>query len=630
MSRELHQRVLDAIGDRKAWEDKQRIWYTMRHNGIPRRRKPFEGAADLHFPLIDSTIDKFKPFYLNAAFGTQQLASFTPLGQQLADAQAAGEQAFDWLTRNKTNFEEELDATFDAMLLAGRTVMKVRWDDAEKTVEYEAVDPLFFVVPKCTTSLKKAPWVCHVKQVSVLEYKLEPTYTNKSEDFIKRIRGSTDDGDDSGRQEEKVQREGLTYSKDNDTIILFEYWERDAKGWKVHTFSPNAPEIPVRDPFRCPYTMQGKPYLPFVSFQFEVKDRGWYAPRGVAERLAANETYATKCWNTKADALEFLTKPLFTSDNPLANTSNFRFRPGDYLPPTTRPVEMPRPPIVLDEEINNVRLLSQEMIQVPDFGTSQEGAGETKTATEMNYVASFTGQGVQYRGRIAFRSLAEVFRFSWALWIQYGDEKLTYYSSGSRKVLPEQARNDNYLIEPNGSPDQWNRQQRLQRAVSRYQMFKGHPNVNQEELVKSILEEDDPRLVKRLVISQNQKAASEAEDEAIEIMLLMNGFPAAVQPGEDHRFRIRLIAQKLQQLSAMGIPVDPIAKQRLQEHMVAHMQMLKEENPTVGSQISDALSALDPSADASAGTPLPGSAMGAGQGQPAGFPGGGGMEALAV
>jgi hypothetical protein len=635
MSKALHSQVLQAVTDRKNWEDKQRVWYKMRHDGLPRRNKPYPGAADLHFPLIDSAVDKFKPFYLNAVFGVQLLASFTPLDPMLGDAQGAGEQAFDWLTRNKTNFEEELDATFDAMLVAGRTVMKYRWDTESKTVEYEAIDPTFFIVPSSTVELEKAPWCCHVKQVSLTDYKLTEAYTNQSPDFIKRIRGGQDPAiDSSGKEDDKMTREGLTHSKDDQTIILFEVWVRDAKGWIVHTFSPSAPESPVREPFRCPYQFQGKPFLPFVSFHFEVKDRGWYSPRGVAERLAPYETYASKIWNAKADALDFVSKPLFTSDNPLANnTSNFRFRPGDFLPPTTRQVQMSAPPVALDQEINNTRLIAQENIQVPDFGTSEEGAGQTKTATEMNYVASFAGQGVQYRGRIAFRSLAKVYRGSWALWVQFGGDQLTYFCAETRKVLPQQAKTDNYLIQPNGSPDQWNRQQRLQRAVSRFQMFNGHPNVNQEELVKCILEEDDPRLVKRLFISTKNKQANESEDEAMEIVLMLNGWPAVVSPGEDHRLRISILTGKLQQLAATGAPVNPQSRTLIQQHLVQHMQMLKQENPKAATGIGEAISALDPAhnpAAAPGGPPLPGSAMGPGQG----FPGTGApqspVEAMAV
>ena len=637
MSRNLHSKILEAIGDRQTWETRQRLWYQMRHDGIPRRRKPFEGAADLHYPMADTAIDKFKPFYLNSAFGTQLLATFTPMSPQLGEAQGAAEQAFDWLTRNRTNFEQELDSTFDAMLMSGRTTMKARWDAQEKAVEYESVDPMFFIVPKSTTTLNKAPWLCHVKQLSIVDYEMESTY-NQDPSFIARIKGGQEDKlDAGGKEQEKSQREGITYSDDDSIIILFEVYVRDAQGWIIHTFSPSEPDTPVRKPFRCPYKFQGKPLQPFVSFQFEVKDRGYYAPRGVCERLAPYEAYANKCWNTKADSMEFVTKPLFTADNPLANTNNIRFRPGDFIP-GIKAVEMPRPPISLDEEINNTRLIAQENIQVPDFGASDQGTGESKTATEMNYVASFSGQGIQYRGRIAARSLADAYRLSWALWVMYGGEELSYFAAETRKVLPAQARHDNYLIAPNGSPDQWNRQQRLQRAVSRFQMFRGHPNINQEELVKSILEEDDPRLIKRLFITTSAKQANEKEDEAVEILLLMSGYPAAVSPGEDHQLRIRLIAGKLQQLSAVGAPVDPIARQRLQEHMAAHIQMLKQENPAVAKQFVQAISALDltPSPDGAAmpGTPpppLPGDSMGPGQGMGMGMGmGAPDMEGMAV
>lgn len=651
MSRVLHSKILDALTDRKAWEDRQRIWYMMRHTGLPRRSKPFVGAADLHFPLIDGIIDKFKPFYLNTVFGTQQLATFTPLRPMLSEAQAAAEQAFDWLTRNETNFEEELDHTFDAMLVAGRSVMKARWDAAAKTVQYECIDPMFLIVPKSTMNLETASWICHVKHLSVIDYKSEPLYL-QDVDLIRRMRGGEERQlDTAGLDQEKATREGLTYSNDDDTIILFEVWERlpqqteqSSGGWRVHTFSPAAPDMPVRDPFRCPYKWQGKPVLPFVSFVFERKDPGWYSPRGVAERLAPFEAYASKSWNAKADFLEFSSKPLFTSESPLSNQNNFRFRPGDYLPPGTSILQMPQPPLPLDEEMNKTRLISQELIAVPDFGTSEQGAGEVKTATEIQYVQSFASQGIQYRGRIAFRSLAQLFRVSWALRVQYAGQEMAYVTAESRNVLPPEALNDNYLIQPNGSPDQWNRQQQLQRAIARFRMFTGHPNINQEELVKSVIEQDDPRLVKRLFISGQAKAANEAEDEAVEILLLMSGFPAAVMPGENHQLRIRILSGKMQQLQSLGVPVDPMAKQRLQEHLMTHVQMLAKENPNMAKQFISAIRALEepesrlpgqagnglPGAEVGAG---PGPSMGAGFGVPApGQPGGvlGEEGALAV
>jgi hypothetical protein len=566
----------------------------MRHSGIPRRNKPFIGAADLHFPLIDTALDKFKPFYLNAAFGTQQLASFTPLSAAKSEASASAEQCFDWKTRNETNFESELDMVFDSMLMGGRAILKQRWVSGEKTVEYEYIDPLFLIVPKSTRDLKTASWVCHVKQLSFLDYELDEAYAGKQDpEFIAKIRGGKERQlDTAGRDQEKALREGITYSDDDDTIVLFEVWAREKAGWRVHTFAPGLPDDPVRAPFLCPYKSQGKPYLPFVSYQFEVKDRGWYAPRGVAERLAPFETYLSKTWNAKADAMEFHSKPLFTSDQPLTNTGNVKFRPGDWMPPGTRAVELPPPSISLDNEMNLTRTIAQEAIQVPDFGASEEGK-PTKTATEVSYVQSFASQGVQYRGRIAFRSLAETFRISWALWVQYGGEELAFIAAQDRQVLPAQARVDNYHIEPNGTPDQWNRGQRLQRAIARFNMFRAHPNIDQAELAKSILEEDDPRLVKRLFVDSGQRSANEQEDEAIEIMLCMSGYPPSVRPGEDHALRIRMIAGKLAQLAHTGAPVDPVAQQRLHDHLVAHLQALQQENPALAKQFTSAIHALD-------------------------------------
>jgi hypothetical protein len=158
-----------------------------------------------------------------------------------------------------------------------------------------------------------------------------------------------------------------------------------------------------------------------------------------------------------------------------------------------------------------------------------------------------------------------------------------------------------YLIEPDAQPDAWNKQQRMQRSVARFQMLKGHPNVNQEELVKTLLEDDDARLVKKLFISSGNKAATESEDEAIEISaLLLEGYPAAVLPGEDHATRLKILFGKLQQLALMPPPNTQeelmratVGRQRMHEHIGQHLQMLQQENPALAKQIVAAMKTLD-------------------------------------
>src|SRR4051812_7951090 len=74
--RALHGRVCGDLRARAAWLDRQGKWYQMRHEGVRRRNKPFPNAADLHFPLADSIIEKLKPFYFNQLFATETVAQF--------------------------------------------------------------------------------------------------------------------------------------------------------------------------------------------------------------------------------------------------------------------------------------------------------------------------------------------------------------------------------------------------------------------------------------------------------------------------------------------------------------------------------------------------------------------------
>ena len=79
--------------ERMPWESKQRIYSTMRHEGLRRRNKPFPTAADGHFPEIDMSIRKQKPFWLGQVTTGNRLASFVSTQSQ---NDAMTEAAADW------------------------------------------------------------------------------------------------------------------------------------------------------------------------------------------------------------------------------------------------------------------------------------------------------------------------------------------------------------------------------------------------------------------------------------------------------------------------------------------------------------------------------------------------------
>src|SRR5215831_10075880 len=183
MKFELATDICDALKDRSTWETRQETWYKMRHNGLRRVAPPYPGAADLHFPLIDSLMERMKPFYYKQLFASDQFAAFVSLKTQPADTTSAVASWFDYRLKQKTNFQRKILTTIDAMLLAGRAPMKVYWDFDTKKMCFAAIAPTYFIIPADCEEIQEAPWVTHVMLMSVNDYKKNKNF-RQDEDFI--------------------------------------------------------------------------------------------------------------------------------------------------------------------------------------------------------------------------------------------------------------------------------------------------------------------------------------------------------------------------------------------------------------------------------------------------------------
>lgn len=585
----IFDQVYTAISARTQWEEKQRVWYQMRHDGLRRARKPFPNAADLHYPLIDGTIDKLKPFYYNQIFQGERLAEFVAMVKELDLQVETAADFFNYTIREETTFEKKCLNMADTMLLRGKGILKVRWDPFLEKICFDNVDPLYLIVPDQGDELEDCDFFTYVTPLTIGQYKRDRRFEDKSDEFINRIRGNAD-YEVTASEQDKAQREGLSYSRDGNVILIWETYEKDENGWLVHTTAPQANNAQLRKDFRCTYKMNGKPIIPFESFSMEVKDCGWYAPRGVAERLAPFEQIMCKMQNDKQDSMTYLNSPLFESDDVLPpSMNNFRARPGEVLPKGVKRSQSPQVPDTFDQELNTQRLIAESYIQMPESGLAADptkgGKNGDVTATQVNYQASLASTGIDLRARIFRRSLANLYRKTWAIMVDHMKGELAYFSQSDRKVLPQQALAESYRIQPSGSPDSWNKDQRIQRALARKQVFQGDPGINQEELNKGVIVADDPRLVDKLLIPQGQKQAIEAEDEAQEISILKEGFPAVVGAAEDHATRIQTLVGYLQKQAATGALPDPVSIQRIQEHIAQHMQYLQQQNPDVFKQL---------------------------------------------
>jgi hypothetical protein len=552
MRYELSDEIADALKNRDDWSRRAETFYKMRHTGLRRVSPPYPGAADLHFPLIDSIVERLKPFYYSQLYGKDQFANFTSLRTQPADTTSSVGAWFDYRLKQKTNFERKLLTCIDAMCMAGRSQLKVIWDFDRKVICFYAVAPYYFVVDPSVDDLHAdAHWCVHIMSMSEATYKANKNFRQDKE-FITRIKGREvgDYGIAGNNQLFQTirMREGITVPTDDTTILLYEIYCKEDDGRVYYdTYSPKCMDESdaVREREYLPYDHRK---FPFVSFRSEIKDEGWYSPRGVAEIVASFEDSLCRQWNFKHDWMDFFNRPLFKrtpgSLGGGQNTSNTKFLPGSTLPDGVEPVESKAPPLSFDQEMQTTRALAEYRINVPDLGATAHlqgrpsGRGDV-TATQVNAIVGQSQLTDDMRARVFRLDLGDLFNMCWSLYKQYDKQSLTYVLYDSVGTLPPDALEGEYEINPNGTSDSWNKPQQLQKAIARLQMFRGSPYWRQDELEKSVMELDDPRMIKRAFTDPGQELKKQMEVQAQEISIMLLGFPAAVQPSDDDKAHLQ-------------------------------------------------------------------------------------------
>ncbi len=564
MSQKLYARIIDDIKSRSQWEMRQSLWYRMRNNGLRRKSVPWPNAADMHFPLIDTTINKLKPAFFQQAMGLDVLATFVPMRSQLSGFTSAAEHWFSYKLHEKSNYSTEVMSWIDHMLVSGHGVIKTIWNPDKKQVEFQAIDPMHIIVPPWTKELSGADRITQAIPMSLESYKRAGIY-NTSDKVIKQITGDHDD--DSGISNElkndKLNREGLTYSEEKDQVIIWEVYTHTKDGeWEMETFSPQAPDQKLRDSMKIPYD-HGQP--PFASAKYEITDGGWFSPRGVCEMLGQFEESLCKTWNEKMDASTLFNKPLFRAERDLPNSINLRLNPGQILPFGIAPVQMPNTPMDFDKDMTQTQSIAEQRVTVPDYGIMADR--DRRTATEIESINAQSQQNMDLRLRLFRQALGDCFRQAWGLLLQFDSKDLQYRFLEDSLQLDPVALHDDYQLEPRGGMDMVSKAMLLNKAIQRKQLFANSPWINQVELDKSILELEDPSLVPRLVQDPNQKEGDEVIAEKKLIPALLVGEQIPVQQGIDARVRIGVLMQFLERSAQTGVMVSPQGQQAISSRL---------------------------------------------------------------
>lgn len=592
---ELTGKVSQDVTNRQRWSNRQAKWYKMRHNGLPRLNKPWPTCSDLHFPLVDSTIEKLKPFYFNQLFGNDRVAQFVSSDEDLTPFCQEMAQWFDFKVREESNLEQEALYLIDFMMMSGACVAGVLWDAKREQLRFDAIDPLLCIVPDYTTGLDEADRVTIVHQLSVDQYRRDKRFKKRDSNFVKTITGSgtVDSGQSSQLAQSRRIREGITQSDKNaDIVLVWEIWEHvDDDSWLVHWVSPLRPDIALRPSQKNPFA-HGK--LPFIRFDMEVKDKSHFGSRGVPEKQAPFETSITKWWNEKNDYMTFCNRPIFTSDRAIPNANNLQIMPGSIISGQLKAVQMPPPPVSFDQEMNSTRQTAEYHIGMPDFGVQDaQKPGNPITATEANKISGLTQISTDLRARIFRRSLGELLQLAW-LTLSENDPDTKYFVQDEMRELPRDLKPLSELAEalkvkPAGTSESWNKPQQMAKTVARFQMWKGDSRINQDELTKSVLEMDDPQLVKRLFAPSGEQSQRDYEEEGKIIPALMLGMPMQVLPEDDQAARIKCLLDFLQLTHMTGQSVNQIAMKGIMNRMNGHLQQLQQKDPKQAHQIGQAV-----------------------------------------
>jgi hypothetical protein len=573
MSEKTFNLVSSDIKSRVRWETRQALWYQMRNDGLRRKHKPWPNASDFHFPLIDTTINKLKPAIFQQAMGLDVLATFVPMRQQLAGFTTAAEHWFSYMLHEKSNYAIEVMSWIDHMLVSGQGVMKTFWNPDTKRIEYQAIDPIYIVVPPWTKGIEDADRICQVIPMSKESYKRAGIYKDDKDTLEAIVGGHSEDGGIlADLKNNKETREGLTHSNDPDQVIVWEVYTRKEDGeWEMECFSPQAPDIKLRQTMKIPFD-HGKP--PYTICRYEVTDGGWFSPRGVCEMLGPFEASLCKTWNEKMDSSTLLNQPLFKAERDLPNSVNLRMKPAQILPFGIAPVQMPSTPVDFDNEITQTQSVAEQRVTVPDYGIMSDR--DRRTATEIDSINAQAQQNMDLRLRLFRQALGDLFRQSWSLLLQYNSKDLQYRFLEDSLQADPKALHDSYQIEPRGGMDMVSRAMLLNRAIQRKQLFMNSPWINQVELDKSILELEDPSLIPRLVQDPNEKLGNEAEEEQKIIPALLVGQMIPAKVGENYGIRIGVIMQFIEQSRQNGIEVSPQGGQAMAARLDSLLTAMEE------------------------------------------------------
>ena len=230
--------VRDALGCRQEWEQKLARAALQRYckDRAKVNNVPWPRASNVRYPLSDMLIEQKKPFLFQLLFASEQIAVFKSVKPVNGAATGCGKVAafFDFVIKERTRFEEEIQYAADSREQDGETIMKTYWDTEKCVPCSEQVDNIFIITPPDIKDLDSSPWIVHVLQLTPNEVKKRFKDVPESEmsAFLEKVKRSSEQlENDSGQKEkDEYSREGISKTSKEGKVVLWENHYQDEAG----------------------------------------------------------------------------------------------------------------------------------------------------------------------------------------------------------------------------------------------------------------------------------------------------------------------------------------------------------------------------------------------------------------
>ncbi|HLA49799.1 MAG TPA: hypothetical protein VJ000_01255 [Thermodesulfovibrionia bacterium] len=125
---EQHAQYEEGLTASELWKQNQLKWYKKRYGLRKTVTFPWRGASNLHLPLQDKTIRKFKPEYVSILWNTSPVCNLESLESESLEAAEEASWHFDWLFRTRMNAYEDVLLITDKHLQKGFEIVKTVYE----------------------------------------------------------------------------------------------------------------------------------------------------------------------------------------------------------------------------------------------------------------------------------------------------------------------------------------------------------------------------------------------------------------------------------------------------------------------------------------------------------------------